>query len=203
MPSWTVVARAKRAADWLLRMVALVSAQGRLTTRSKTTLRERRSHARFTANVRRAKVDDRQLAEAYYPAWLKVLSYVGIPALTGIGLWLVSRPLWEQGITPLQYGVGFAFGVAVLYQCTIGWLVLKYINVRIIAFNDRLLIQSNGREQTVLWEELAPAKEYSFATATRLSLKTGETIVYAFDNMSDLHVIKSVLKDEHEQAVAT
>ena len=177
----------------------------RLATRSSRRLRLRFAPAepRLGVSVRHVKVDDRQLAEAYYPVWLKVLSYVGIPALTGIALWAISRPLWEQGITPLQYGVGFAFGVALLYQCTIGWLVLKYINVRIIAFNDRLLIQSNGIEQTVLWEELAPAKEYSFATATRLSLKTGETIVYAFDNMPDLQIIKSVLKGEHEQAVAT
>ena len=148
-------------------------------------------------------MDDRQLAEAYYPVWFKALSYVGIPALTGAALWLVSRPLWEDGITPSQYGAGFALGMALLYQCAIGWLVLKYMNVRIIAFDDRLLIQSNGIEQTVLWEQLAPAKEYPFATATRLSLKSGETIAYAFDNMTDLYVIKSVLKEEHGQAAAT
>ncbi len=47
-------------------------------------------------------VDDRQLAEAYYPAWLKALSYAGIPALTGIALWLVSRPLWEDGVIGLS-----------------------------------------------------------------------------------------------------
>lgn len=140
------------------------------------------------------------ITEAYYPAWLKVLSYLGIPALTAIALWLISRPLWEQGITPLQYIVGLAMGAAVLYQCCLGWLVLKYINTRIFAFDDRLLIQSKGTEQTVSWEDLAPAKEYSFATATRLSLKSGETLIYAFDNMTDLRIIKSVLKNEQEEA---
>ena len=142
---------------------------------------------------------DHRVAEAYYPAWLKALSCLGIPALTVIGLWLISRPLWEQGITPLQYIVGLAMGAALLYQCSIGWLVLKYINTRIIAFDDRLLIQSKGAEQIVSWQDLAPAKEYSFATATRLSHKNGQTIIYAFDNMTDLRIIKSVLNKEHEE----
>ena len=147
-------------------------------------------------------MNNHHLAEAYYPAWLKVLSYLGIPALTAIALWLISRPLWEHGISPLQYIAGLAMGAAVLYQCSIGWLALKYLNTRIIAFDDRLLIQSKGTEQTVSWEDLAPAKEYSFAGATRLSLKSGETLIYAFDNMTDLFVIKSVLKNEQEEAGA-
>lgn len=142
---------------------------------------------------------DQRIAEAYYPAWLKVLYCLGVPALTAIALWLISRPLWEQGITPVQYIVGLILGVAVLYQCSIGWLVLKYINTRIIAFDDRLLIQSTSAEQTVFWEDLAPAKEYSFATSTRLSDKNGQTILYAFDNMTDLRIIKSVLNEEHRE----
>lgn len=143
---------------------------------------------------------DHRIAQAYYPVWLRVFSCLGVPALTAIALWLISRPLWEQGITSSQYIIGLVLGAALLYQCSIGWLVLKYINTRIIAFDDRLLVQSKGTEQAVRWEELAPAKEYSFATATRLSLKNGETIIYAFDNMTDLYIIKSVLKNEQEEA---
>lgn len=142
---------------------------------------------------------DHRIAEAYYPMWLKVLSCLGVPALTAIALWLISRPLWEQGITSPQYIVGLIFGAALLYQCSIGWLVLKYINTRIIAFDDRLLVQSKGAEQALRWEELAPAREYSFATSTRLSHKNGQTIIYAFDNMTDLHIVRSVLNKEHEE----
>jgi len=147
-------------------------------------------------------VDGQRLAEAYNPAWLKVLSYVGVPTLTATAVWLITRPLWEEGITPLQYAVGFAIGAALLYQCAIGWLVLRHIGTRIIAFDDRLQVQANGTERTLLWEQLAPPKDYAFATATRLSLKSGETLIYAFDRMTDLHIIKHVLGGEHQEGHA-
>jgi hypothetical protein len=122
--------------------------------------------------------------------------------LTVIALWLITRPLWEAGVTPFQYIAGFGMGAAMLYQCAIGWLVLRHIHTRIIAFDDRLLIQANGTERTLLWEQLAPPKEYAFATATRLSLRTGKTLIYAFDRMTDLHIIKHVLTDEHHEGRA-
>jgi hypothetical protein len=147
-------------------------------------------------------VNSQRLAEAYNPAWLKALSYVGVPALTAIGVWLITRPLWEQGITPVQYVIGFVLGAALLYQCTIGWLVLRHMNTRITAFDDRLVIQTNGTEKTVLWEQVAPPKDYAFATATRLSLRSGETLIYAFDRMTDLEIIKSVLNDEQNEGHA-
>jgi hypothetical protein len=74
-------------------------------------------------------VNGRRLAEAYNPAWLEVLSYGGVPALTATAAWLITRPLWE-GITTFQYIVGFAMGAALLYQCAIAWLVLMHINTR-------------------------------------------------------------------------
>jgi hypothetical protein len=147
-------------------------------------------------------VNGQRLAEAYNPAWLKVLSYAGIPALTAIAVWLITRLLWEEGITAFQYIIGFAIGAAMLYQCAIGWLVLRHIDTRIIAFDDRLQVQTNGTERTLLWEQLAPPKDYAFATATRLSLKSGETLIYAFDRMTDLHIIKHVLSDEHHEGRA-
>jgi hypothetical protein len=126
---------------------------------------------------------------------------LGISVMPASSLWLLSRPLWEPGSTLIQSIAGLALCTAVFYQCSIGWLALRYIQTRIVAFADRLLIQSNGVEQHVSWEDLAPAKEYPFATVTRLSRKDGRTILYALDEMTDLCVIKSVMNTEAEEIV--
>ena len=129
-----------------------------------------------------------------YPAWLKALSWFGVPALSLAALWLISRPVWEE-VTTSQFVVGAVLGFAVLYQCVMGFFALQYLNMRITLLDEGLQISFNNSTRLVPWSLIGKVKEYPFATITRLSDVNGKTIMYAFDNMKNLWVLKSVLRD--------
>lgn len=136
--------------------------------------------------------------DAYYPVWVQVVSLVGIPALGLIALWLLTRPLWESGIGTKQFLSGAALGAAVLYQCAIGWRALPYMRVRMTASVRGLEIVSGNVRRTVAWSELALPKDYTFAGTTRLSLRSGEDIIFAFDNMKNVGIVKELIRGHHD-----
>ena len=140
--------------------------------------------------------DDR--VEVYYPAWVQLICVIGIPALGLAGLWLLTRPLWEGGLGMGQFLVGAVFGAAVLYQCAIGSRALPYLRVRMTASERGLEVVSGGARRTFFWSEFALPKDYTFAGTTRLSLRTGEVIIYAFDNMKNLGIIKALIGEQHD-----
>ena len=129
-----------------------------------------------------------------YPVWLKAISWFGVPALSLVALWLISRPVWEE-VTTSQFVVGAVLGFAVLYQCVMGFFALQYLNMRITLLDEGLQISFNNSTSLVPWSLIGKVKEYPFATMTRLSDVNGKTIMYAFDNMKNLWVLKSVLRD--------
>ena len=129
-----------------------------------------------------------------YPAWLKAISWFGVPALSLVALWFISRPVWEE-VTTSQFVVGAVLGFAVLYQCVMGFFALQYLNMRITLLDEGLQISFNNSTSLVPWSLIGKVKEYPFATMTRLSDVNGKTIMYAFDNMKNLWVLKSVLRD--------
>jgi hypothetical protein len=129
--------------------------------------------------------------EAYYPLWVKVLSLLGVPALSLAGLWLVSRPLWETGISRPQFLAGFALGSAVLYQCSIAWLALKSLQTRIVVLENGARLISNGKEEQFSWNDFGPTKEFTFAGVSKLTRRDGRSVLYVFDNMRNLQAVKS------------
>jgi hypothetical protein len=106
---------------------------------------------------------------------------------------LISRPIWEEGIGTAQFAAGAALGLAVLYQCIIGWRTLRYIRVRMRLSADALEIVSDSSPRKFSWEQLATPKEYTFAGATRFDLRDGEILLYAFDNMKNLEGVKDMI----------
>lgn len=130
----------------------------------------------------------------FYPAWLKAISLFGVPALSLAALWLISRPVWEE-VTTAQFAVGAALGFAVLYQCVMGFFALQYLNMRITLLDEGLQISFRNSTTLVPWSLIGTVKEYPFVTMTRLSDVDGKTILYAFDNMKNLWVLKSALTD--------
>ena len=130
----------------------------------------------------------------FYPAWLKVISSFGVPALSFVALWMISRPAWEE-VTTSQFVFGAALGFAVLYQCVMGFFALQYLNMRITLLDEGLQISFRNSTNLVPWSLIGTVKEYPFATMTRLSDVNGNTILYAFDNMKNLWVLKSALRD--------
>lgn len=127
-----------------------------------------------------------------YPAWVKAMSWFGVPALSLVALWLISRPVWED-VSTSQFAVGAVLGFAVLYQCVMGSFALQYLNMRITLLDEGLQISFKDSTSLVPWSHIGTVKEYPFATMTHLSDVNGKTIIYAFDNMKNLWVLKSVL----------
>lgn len=133
-----------------------------------------------------------------YPAWVKAISWFGVPVLSLIALWLISRPVWED-VTTTQFVVGAVMGFAVLYQCVMGVFALQYLNMRITLLDEGLQISYRNSIKIVPWSLTGKVKEYPFATMTRLSDVNGQTIIYAFDNMENLGVLKSVLNERSNE----
>jgi hypothetical protein len=131
----------------------------------------------------------------HYPVWIQVVSLVGVPALTVVALWLMSRPIWEEGIGTGQFVVWLALGAALLYQCAVGWRVLPYLRVQILVSDVGLEVVSGIDRRKLSWSDLGLPKEYPFATTTRLRLRSGETLLWAFDNMKHLNVLKDLLTE--------
>ena len=130
----------------------------------------------------------------YYPSWVKAMSLFGVPALFLVALWLISRPVWE-GVSASQFAAGALLGFAVLYQCVMSSFALRYLNMQITLLDEGMEISFNGSTSLVLWSHIGTVKAYPFATMTRLSDVHGKTIIYAFDNMKNLWVLKSVLSE--------
>jgi signal recognition particle subunit SRP54 len=91
-----------------------------------------------------------------------------------------------------------ALGAAVLYQCVIGWRALPFLRVRIVASPKGLEISSGKARRMIAWREFALPKDYTFATATCLSLRNGEDVIYAFDNMKNIDVVKEAIRQHHD-----
>jgi hypothetical protein len=133
---------------------------------------------------------------AYYPLWVKLVSWLGVPLLCFLGLWLLSRPIWEPGLGVMQYAAGFAFGAAVLYQSTVGFKVLRHLTSEIHVDEHGLEIHSSDGDMKYLsWEKIAPVKEYSFAGTVEFKDIDGVTIIYAFSNMKNISKILSLVED--------
>ena len=72
--------------------------------------------------------------------------------------------------------------------------------MRISILDDGLDIHFKGDVRLVPWENIDNMKEYSFATATRLSEIDGRTLIYAFDNMKNFSTIKEILSESDDKA---
>ena len=131
---------------------------------------------------------------------MKVISWLGLPILSMVALCLIGRPLWEDGLGGLQILVSAGMGGALLYQCAIGSLVLRYMGVSIFVLQDGLEIHSTHGVRFVPWERFGRMKEYAFASATCLVDDNGDILLYAFDNMKHFAVIKERLHARRDRA---
>ena len=130
---------------------------------------------------------------AYYPQWMKLISWLGVPALMGIAVWLILRPVWEE-MTNLQVTFSVALGAAVFYQCAIGARALKYMNTKLHLNKEGLELHSSNGVTSIPWKNFGSMVEYSFATTTCFKDIEGNTIIYVFDNMEQLALIKSIIR---------
>ena len=130
-----------------------------------------------------------------YSLGVKLVSAIGVPALSGVALWMIHSGLTgDDGL--LASGFRVLLGSAVAYQCAIGWLTLLWLNVRVTLERDGVTIRRGASERRVGWEELASAREFTFATAVQFLDRNGRTLFWAWDNMRNLHELKAALAEQ-------
>lgn len=134
-------------------------------------------------------MDEQDVVEVYYPLWMQCVLLIGLPAMALISLWMLSRPLWEEGLSDGQVLAGLVLGSATSYQTAIGWRVLRYIRCKVLLWPDRLEVVFSDRRKAYSPEQLSPPEEYGFAAATRFRLRTGEEILFASTSMKNVNVL--------------
>ena len=146
-------------------------------------------------------MNDTEVIWARNPLWAKLLGVVMLPVMTGTAIWLISRPIWEEGITSKQYIVGLAIGSICLYQCIMGLMTLKYLNTRILITDDWIEIHHGARVQRVEWKNAA-IKNFALATTYRVSDKDGNVLFYAGELMKNFRVIKAMIAQRDTRGVS-
>lgn len=132
--------------------------------------------------------------QVYYPNWIKILVIVGLPLMTFIAIWMGLHPLWETDLTDAQKILFPALGIAVLYQCTIGFRCFKYLNSILVLHDAGVDLHHNGRVTEYSWSELS-VKEYSFATTTQIKCKNGTTVAYFSDGLPNLKLLTDTIEN--------
>lgn len=142
--------------------------------------------------------NQKKVIPVYYSPGLRIISLVGVPALTVLCLWMMSL-----SITEVNDGIGMrifflVLGAAGFYQCVIGWRTLPYLRARLLVSYAGLEFVSGGKSRKISWGELAAPKHYTFATITCYRLKNGEVLIYAFDNMENIEVLEEFASDPND-----
>ena len=132
--------------------------------------------------------------QVYYPVWIKVLGIIGLPLMAFVAIWLGLRLLWETDLTDAQIILFPLLGLAVLYQCTIGFRCFKYLNSVLVLHDEGVDLHHRGKITEYSWNELS-VKEYSFATTTQIKYKNGTTVAYLSDGLPNLKLLTDTIKN--------
>ncbi len=130
-----------------------------------------------------------------YPTWMKALGIMGLPVLAIVAGWMVSRPLWEEGLTSAQQ-IGFPLiGIAVLYQCYIGSRCLPHLNTVVALYDDGIEVQKGDSSKHYQWSELV-VTEFPFATTTQILTRDGATVVCFSDGLANLDLMTHMIASD-------
>ncbi len=80
-------------------------------------------------------------------------------------------------------------GLAVLYQCFIGFRCFKFLNSSLLLHDHGIDLYHQGKVVEFKWEDLV-IKNYAFATATQIKTKNGETVAYFSDGLPNLSLLE-------------
>lgn len=69
-----------------------------------------------------------------------------------------------------------------------------------IASSRGLEVLMGDSRRLFAWHELAEPKDYPFAATTRLALRSGEEILYAYDNMRNIGIVKSMILEHRAES---
>jgi len=132
--------------------------------------------------------------QVYYPAWIKVLGIIGLPLMAFVAIWFGLRPLLETDLTDAQIVLFPLLGLAVLYQCTIGFRCFKYLNSVLVLHDQGVDLHHKGKIIKYSWNELS-VKSYSFATTTQIKCKNGTTVAYLSDGLPNLKLLTDTIEN--------
>ena len=137
---------------------------------------------------------DNDEIHVFYPTWAKILGIVFLPILAGVAIWLGLRPLWETDLTDTQIILFPIMGIAVLYQCLIGFRCFKYFNTVLVLHDSGVDSYKKDKVVEYAWSDLE-VKEYSFATTTHIKCKNGKTVGYFSDGLPNLKLLVSIIEN--------
>ena len=84
-------------------------------------------------------------------------------------------------------------GIAVLYQCTIGFRCFKYFSTVLVLHDTGVDSYNKGVVEEFTWSDLE-VKSYSFATTTQIKCKDGKTVGYFSDGLPNLKLLTETIE---------
>ncbi|MEP2653033.1 MAG: hypothetical protein ABJH06_13685, partial [Paraglaciecola sp.] len=104
------------------------------------------------------------------------------------------RPLWETDLTDAQVVLFPIMGIAVFYQCTIGFRCFKYFSTVLVLHDKGVDFHKKGQVQEFIWSDLE-VKSYAFATTTQIKCKNGKTVAYFSDGLPNLKLLVDTIEN--------
>jgi hypothetical protein len=132
--------------------------------------------------------------QVFYPTWIKVMGIIFLPIMAGVSIWLGLRPLWEVDLTDAQIVLFPIMGIAVFYQCTIGFRCFKYFGTVLVLHDKGVDSYNKGKVEEYTWGNLE-VKEYAFATTTQIKCKNGKTLAYFSDGLPNLKLLVETIEN--------
>jgi hypothetical protein len=132
--------------------------------------------------------------QVFYPTWIKIMGVVFLPIMAGVAIWLGLRPLWEVNLTDAQIVLFPIMGIAVFYQCTIGFRCFKYFGTVLVLHDKGVDSYKKGKVEEYTWDNLE-VKEYAFATTTQIKCKSGQTVAYFSDGLPNLKLLVETIEN--------
>lgn len=136
---------------------------------------------------------DNEKIQLFYPFWVKALGIIGIPLLAIAGLWMSSRPLFEEELSFAQQMLFPIMGIAVLYQCYIGTKCYKSFSTVITLNEYGIKVNSNGESKDYYWKSLM-VEHYAFATTILVKHMNGEPVGYFSEGLENLDLLVNAIE---------
>mgnify|MGYP001549243066 CR=1 FL=1 len=134
----------------------------------------------------------------YYPLWAKALGLLGLPALVVVAVYVALMPIFEEDLSPVLQVVYPLLGLAVLYQCVIGFRCLRYLNTVIELHDTGIRVIRGDSSREYQWRELGVV-EYGFATTNRIVAEDGSTVAYLSDGLPNLDILVQAIRATRRQ----
>lgn len=132
--------------------------------------------------------------QLFYPAWVKVLGYVGLPLLAVAAAWISVHQFFEDQSTIIKQVFFLAMGIAVIYQCYIGSKCIGSFTTVITIDDTGIDVNKNGNTNSYPYDSLQ-VEYYSFATTIHLKHKSGESIGYFSDSLDNVGLLTNMVEN--------